>query len=150
MKRPFTQHLKLTGLRLFWDMDTTTVRLILGISSYLWGISGLIAPRTFNLKALTLMSAMAPWWTWCTLFIIHGVLVTWRFIDPKPRPRAALLVNTYGFLVWTTTTFMGSLSLSALEPSYAVNPLMAVEMVLCVFAGWALYRTGMTTEIVTP
>lgn len=144
MKRSFLLHMQLITYRLFWDLDTTTVRLLLGLSSLGWALSAWENPVAFRLKSFEIIAATAPAGVWCTMFMLHGVGVLWRFFDPTPRPVWALIINSFGLLLWTTISVMAGLALSTF------SPFLALEVVVCLFAGWTLYRTGLREEIVTP
>ncbi len=130
---------------LFWSADTVTIRLILGIASLIWGIP-LIFFNT-NIPKLPIFYTTGLHtnlvFLGC-LFFLHGIGVLWRIYDPKPRIICALLVNILGLLLWLQATMFIVYSTRALTSG------TSLELVMCCFAAWALYRTGLREEIVTP
>lgn len=80
------------------------VRTALGLASYiwafqLWGANGevFLRPNYYVLSRITTENFLA----W--LFFIHGLAITWRLYDRRPRTLWSLFINVYGFILWTGT-----------------------------------------------
>ena len=57
--------------------------------------------------------------------------------------KARLAVNFFGFVLWLYSTLCMNLALGYFPPS------SALEWTIIAFAGWALYRTGLKSELVS-
>ena len=155
----------------FHHADTTTIRLLLGCASAGYGVlllwPAIVGPThsaycwafglfgsecaplmplvpLFDRPAYALM-AIVPGaeWTWAFLFLLHFVGVHWRVIDRTERVNWGLAVNILGFALWAYSTAALNIARGQVLPS------TALEWTLVVFSGWALYRTGLTHELVT-
>lgn len=144
---PYGQ-ISLTTRRIFFQSDTTTIRLLLATASLGWTLV-LIYNYVFGVpvmdrQAYWLMRIMGHDITWSVVFFLHFAGVVWRLYDLKPRPVAALLVNAYGFAIWTISTAAINIAVGFIPPG------SALEWTMCAASAWALYRTGLQTEAVTP
>lgn len=138
------QRVFLVTKELFWNADTTTIRLILALSSLLFTIGLMATGVDFNFVGYRVMKAMAPKEVWASLFFLHFLGLSWRFLDPIPRIGWALAINGFGLLIWVASTVAINSAFLRFVPG------TSVELVLCCFAAWALFRTGLRKEILTP
>lgn len=132
-----------TTRKIFLGADTTTIRLMLAWSSLVSGVALLVDSDKFKGPAYSVVAAFGTEQMWAVYFILHFLGVHWRLYDPVARPRAALVINTFGFAVWfiSTTAICWAVG--------AVGIATAMSLTLCVASAWALYRTGLQREIVT-
>lgn len=159
-------------LRTLWRVihvaDTVTIRLLLAWASLFYAVC-LVVPGFFTglvafLRFLLFMPSMPPLdpvpvferapyafmalipggeWTWAAFFTIHFLGVHWRIVDKRERVRWALAINCLGFCTWAYSTLSINLAVGT------IGPQTALEWVLVAFSGWALYRTGLSKELVT-
>lgn len=129
---------------LFWNADTTTFRLIFSLSSLSLTGFMLLHPAAFGQPEYLLMRNLAPPEIWALIFALHWALITWRFLDPKPRVLISLAINCYGFAIWTLYVVLQDLSLGY----FSVNS--SSERVLLLFSFWTIVRTGTRREAVSP
>ncbi len=128
---------------LFWYTDTTFTRLVLGVAALVVATS-LALPDPFHRNEWQTLYVLLPArWVWIVLFLGYFVGVFWRFVDAKPRVRWALIVNILGSVLWLSCMF----SRYVLS---GVTPGTIAEAMLGILSLWVLYRTGLTSEIVTP
>jgi hypothetical protein len=130
--------------RVFLEADTTTVRIILAWASLVWAVSITFDHNTFARPAYGLIRQMGPSWVWAVALTLHFVGVHWRIYDRRGRPAWGVAINAYGLSIWLCLTICMNLSIGAWAPS------TAMEQVMCAFSAWALYRTGLRPEIVSP
>lgn len=140
----------------FRTADTITVRLILAWASIGYSLL-LLWPHAVNALHLTevpvrtyfqrhtyqLMAVIASDWCWAAAFMLHGIGVHWRILDPKERVHWGLAVNILGVLIWAYSTASVNIAWSN------IGPTTALEWTMVVASGWALYRTGLTKELVS-
>lgn len=134
----------------FYTADTTTTRLLLAWASAGYAIL-LVLPRFtsdmqyyFARPAFALMAVVPGGeWTWFTLLMVHFVGVHWRIIEQRERVKIGIAVNALGLGLWLYSTIALNLSLGRPTPT------AALEWVIILFAGWALYRTGLGDEVAT-
>jgi hypothetical protein len=124
--------------------DTTTIRVLLANASLLWAVALAYDTDAFRHGCCGLMNTFGDETTWALLFSAYFVLTYWRLIDRRARPRWAVAVNTFGLFLWLTSTLSINIAAGHFDPS------TALEWVLCAASAWALYRTGLKTEVVTP
>lgn len=124
--------------------DTTTIRLILAWASFCWAVALALDINAFDRKPFALMREFGNEYVWIAGFFLHWVGVHWRFIDRRSRPMWALFVNASGFLLWFVSTAALNFSVGFFSPSFCL------EVTMVAASGWALYRTGLQPEIVTP
>lgn len=129
---------------LFWNADTTTVRLILALSSLLFCIGLIIPGADFTRPGFIVMADVAPQYVWAAGFFAHFLGLSWRFLDPVPRITWALIINALGLLLWLTSSLCINFAYHTFAPG------TSAELVLCFFAGWSLLRTGLRQETLTP
>jgi hypothetical protein len=130
---------------LLMQADTTTIRAILALASFFFFIA--LSLPGVDVKAfpsMTLMSQMAPTWLWSLAFLLHFAGLSWRFLDPVPRVRCSVVINSCGFLLW----FMPTVSVNLAYGTFA--PGTSAEVALCLFSAWTLIRTGSNKEILSP
>lgn len=150
MRKPFRDRYCVAIARLvFFTSDTITVRLLLAGASFgyavllLWPyLAG--TPHVFGRPAYALM-ALVPGGelTWATLFLAHFLGVHWRALDPVERVGWGLAVNILGVAIWAYSTASLNIALGTLLPS------QALEWTMVIASAWALYRTGLSTEVVS-
>ena len=134
----------------FYTADTTTVRLLLAWASAGYAIL-LVVPffvpdmqHYFARSAFSLMAWLPGGeWAWFTLLMLHFVGVHWRIIEQRERVAVGIAVNALGFGLWLFSTTALTIGLGR------VTPTAALEWVIILFAGWALYRTGLGDEVAT-
>lgn len=124
--------------------DTTTIRIILANASLMWAIASLLDPLAFQRDAYAVLRQVADQSVWAAAFLLHFAGVYWRLFDPVARPIWALVINSYGFAVWFVSTAAVNLAVGGFAPG------SALEWTMCMASAWALYRTGLNREIVTP
>lgn len=129
---------------IYFNADTSTIRLVIAAASLIWSIELLINPHIYKVPGLELLFQMMGRFEWAFIFLLHFAGISWRFLDPRPRVIWALVVNALGFMLWCISTFAVIYTLGSLTPG------TSIEVIICIFAGWALYRTGLRGEIVTP
>lgn len=133
----FGAHMRNVGLVLLLTSGPI-VRFVLGLASALWAVELVIEPNIFdrvnyralqelghamsldNLQAQTLLAE---------LLMLHAIGVAWRFADRRPCRLCGLIVNGWGFALWTAIVLSIYLSLG----SIAV-PVVATETLLCIGA----------------
>lgn len=133
----------------FFTADTITVRLLLAWASIVYAML-LVYPvishgqSLFERPAYALM-AIVPGseWTWAALFLAHGLGVHWRALDPVERVNWGLFVNSLGVFTWTYSTLSLNVALGAVLPG------TALEWIMVFSSSWALWRTGLTRELVS-
>lgn len=130
--------------KLFWNADTTTIRVILAASSLLFAIALLLPGLQKTIVAYYLMFEIARPEVWAALFLLHFLALSWRFIDQTPRLGWALAINSFGLCLWLGYILLINFSLQFFAPG------TSTEMVLCVMAAWSLFRTGTSNELLTP
>ena len=129
---------------LFWNADTSTIRLILAFSSLLMTVTLIIDQEAFERPMYLVMKQYLPATGWAVLFSLHFIGAMWRFFDPVSRIYSALAINIYGLGIWLTSTLFVNVALQGLSPG------TSIELINCCFGAWAVYRTGLRKEIVTP
>lgn len=134
--------------RIFFQSDTTTIRILLATASLGWTVV-LLGNYLFSTPVMVrapygVMSVLGRDVAWAIVFLLHFLGVIWRLYDPKPRPVAALMVNAYGFAIWTLSTAAINISIGLIQPG------SALEWTMCCASAWALYRTGLQPEAVSP
>lgn len=134
--------------RIFFQSDTTTIRLLLATASLGWTLvllgNQLAGTPIMAREPYALMRVLGEDLLWAVVFFVHFVGVVWRLYDPLPRPFAALVVNAYGFAVWSISTAAINITIGFVPPG------SALEWTMCAASAWALYRTGLQPESVTP
>ncbi len=134
--------------RVFFESDTTTIRLLLAAASMGWAaalvLNLALGNAVMQRPAYALMRVVGGDWFWATVFLGHFMGVVWRLYDPKPRELWALIINAYGFSIWTISTACINISVGFIPPG------SALEWTMCCASAWALYRTGLQPEAVTP
>lgn len=145
--RLWMSHINKVNKTLLWDQDTVTVRMILALASLLWSINAINHPEAFGQPAYSALRAFGSIYVtykvWSALFFLHFFASTWRIYDPVERKTWALVVNAYGLFIWLLVT----ISMNCAVGYVAVGT--SVEWSLCMFASWALLRTGLRKETVT-
>lgn len=144
------RHCVVVARHVFFTADTLTIRLLLAAASFfyalllLWPIA-IGGPHLFERPAYALM-AYVPGGelTWGALFFAHFIGVHWRALDPVRRVNWGLAVNILGTVIWAYSTASINLGLRMLSPT------TALEWTMVAASAWALYRTGMTREFVSP
>lgn len=124
--------------------DTTTIRIILANASIAWTIALLLDPGAFDRRAFGLMKQFGNEHLWASAFALHFFGVYWRLIDRRSRPVWAMFINGFGFLLWFISTAALNFAIGFFSPS------LCLEVTMVAASGWALYRTGLQPEIVTP
>ena len=130
--------------RVFWYAHPTTIRMLLGLSSLLFAVIMLVNPAVAEMRQYTLMMAVMPGWLWVVGMLLHFVGVFWRIFDATPRVRWALAINLLGCYLWFTLTICVNVSMGGIIPG------SSLEVITCLFAAWALIRTGIGKDVGTP
>lgn len=128
----------------FMEADTVTIRVLLAWSSLFSALALLVHPDKFKHPAYVVMAQFGSehWWALC--FLIHFIGVHWRIFErSKSRPNWALLINTFGFAIWFTST------VSICWAVGSVGVATSMSFTLCFASAWSLYRTGLGKEVVT-
>lgn len=137
---PYMKYVTITILR---NADTVTIRILLAMASV--GFAGclLLGNAVFARAGYHLMQKIGPEWFWAVLFMLHFFGVVWRLYDPVERIGWALIINSFGFVLWAVMTLCLNISLGSITPG------TALEWTLVFASGWALYRTGLHGEAVS-
>lgn len=130
------EHIKQTVTRMFWRSETELLHVILASGSLVWAILLLVLDPPYSSPAFRLMYAAAAPWQWAVLFIAHVIGFNICLFALKERPRCKTVVQFYGVLLWISTTVIQNFSIGRFTPS------SALEVVICVFAVWAIFRAG--------
>lgn len=137
---PYAKYVTLT---IFRNADTVTIRLLLAMASLGFAACLIFGNGVFERPGYHLMRKFGGEGVWAALFILHYVGVVWRLYDPVERVRWALVVNSFGFVIWAAMTLCLNLSIGSITPG------TALEWTLVGASGWALYRTGLSGETVS-
>lgn len=137
---------------IFYESDTTTVRLLLASASLLYAIFLLINMAldqpTMSRPAYELMSIFGGKsradYIWAATFFAHFAGVIWRLYDLRQCDVCSFIVNAYGFLIWFGSTLMLSLGGGFFDPG------KVLEWTLSAASLWALWRTARVPEIASP
>lgn len=140
--------MKVTDCRLIMrqvlrDLNPTTIRTLVSAASLLWAISLILGPQTFQQRGWGFSSSVSTESAWAAVFALHFLGTFWRMIDPKSRPRWALLINVYGFAIWIFITVAGNLAVGLFTPANAM------EWIMVSAQGWVVVMTGRKKEVVT-
>jgi len=130
------KHIKKTVGRLFWRSETELLHLILATASLGWFIALLALDPPNNAPAFRLMYSAAAPWQWSILFLLHVVGFNVCLFAMKERPRCKTVIQFYGVTLWISITALQFVSLGRFTPS------SALEVVICGFAVWAIFRAG--------
>lgn len=134
---------------IFLGADTSTIRLILAWASLLWAAtlvwSMLTGAPAFQRPFYSLMAWWGNEWVWAAAFTLHFFGVHWRLFDLNPRPLWAWWINLLGLSLW----FVSTLSTTLMAP-IKFTPGTMLEWTMCAASAWALYRTGLKRELLTP
>lgn len=130
--------------RIFWHAHPTTIRMLLGLSSLLYALAMFINPSVLQLPHYRIMMQIMPMWLWIALMVTHFIGVFWRVFDTRPRVRWAIAINVLGCYLWFTLTIATNLSMGRFIPG------SSLEVITCLFAAWALIRTGVGKDVGTP
>lgn len=137
---PYMRYVTLT---IFRNADTVTIRLLLAVASIGFAACLVLGDGVFDRPGYHLMRKFGNEWFWATLFVLHYLGVVWRLYDPVERIGWAIVVNSFGFVIWAIMTLCLNLSLGSVTPG------TALEWTLVFASGWALYRTGLHGETVS-
>ncbi len=129
---------------IFWHADTTTIRVLLALASLGWTLTIICKPDILTVYPYQIIGSIAPGWLWALLFSLYCGGVFWRIFDRTPRVGWALAINAFGLALWLTITICINVKAGAFIPG------SALEVVTCLFAAWALIRTGLGQDVVTP
>ena len=130
--------------QVIWYGDTSTIRVLLAASSFVFAFVLWLPLGTFHRKAFLLMAGAASEFWWGLAFFAHFAAVCWRFVALKPSVPWAFVVNAYGVMLWTVSTGLINESIGEFTPS---NSMEVVAILLAVIA---LIRTGLNDEAITP
>lgn len=125
---------------IFFTADTTTVRLMLAVASSFYGgflcYHLALGTGLFERPAYALMSKAGPEWAWALAFLLHAGLSAWRIVEPRELVKLGFVINSFGLVLWLSSTVCMNIALGALLPT------TAAEWTMILASGWALYRTG--------
>jgi hypothetical protein len=140
LKLPSWRRVKSVTLDIVFAPDTMTLRAILALASLLYGINLILASGTMSRTGFILMFNLMPNYVWSGLFLTHFVGLSWKFLAEKPKVGIALAVNSLGFFTWFLSTL--AINIDVFNKYGTLAPSTSLEIVVCAFAGWALFRTG--------
>lgn len=132
-----------TSTLLLSHLDPFTIRFLLAGASIIWSILLFWPVSTFHRHGFEYLRWLFPEEVWGALFLLHGTAVFWRLLEAKSRPVWALVVNCYGFFLWTFTTASINIALGALTPG------TGMEWMMVGASFFALVKTGLKREVVT-
>lgn len=130
---------------ILFKSDTATIRAILAISSLFLSVTVMLQYDISPSPLWKVVWAVADKDIWAMAFFLHFIGLSWLFLDPHPRLRWELIINSYGLLIWVASTLVINMSTWKLYATIA--PSTALETVVCLFAAWALFRTGQGKEL---
>lgn len=132
----------------FYEADTTTIRALLGSASAVFAfmlvLNVWMGQHIMDRSTYRLMKIWGGDFFWASLFFLHYAGVVWRIYATKACVWCAVAVNAFGFILWSYGTAAIGVSIGFLSPT------SALELTICAASGWALYRTGLRDEVVTP
>lgn len=141
---------------IFFESDTTTIRLLLASASLLYalflGLNVMMGAGVMERPAYELFVVAASIIGinghgasafWAVIFLLHFLGVVWRLYDLRQCDVCAFIVNAYGFMIWFASTLMLNISVRFLGPG------TALEWTLTAASLWALWRTARVPEIAT-
>jgi hypothetical protein len=137
---PYAKYVTITILK---NADTVTIRLLLALASVGFAACLMFGTDVFERPGYHLMRKMGGETAWSLMFMLHFAGVIWRVYDPVERIGWALLINSFGFVLWGVMTLLLNLALGSVTPG------TALEWTLVLASGWALYRTGLHGEAVS-
>lgn len=142
------EHIKTVMRRIVWRSDATTIRLILATASALWAIGAWLHPQTFDHSPYSVLERLdflhLTTNAWGVLFMLHFFGVMWRVFDPTRRVIWGLIVNSYGLAIWLSVTLSLTIAVGSLDVD------TSTDWALCLFAAWALFKTGARDDLVSP
>lgn len=124
--------------------DTLTIRLLLATASLGVAVCLAFGHDVMSRHGYEILRQGGPAQMWAAGFVLHFAGVVWRVYDFQPRPRWALCINFFGFSIWALWTLGLNVALGGVTPG------TALEWTLVAASGWALYRTGLNDESVSP
>lgn len=133
-----------TSRSVFWQSHPATIRMLLALSSLGWAICLICDPLILTKWPYQYMLAVMPYSAWLLCFLCYFAGIFWRIFDRTPRIHWALLINALGCFLWFTLTICITLRAGRFIPG------SSLEAVTCVFAAWALIRTGLGKDVGTP
>lgn len=105
------------------------VRCALGLASYIWAIELFVSNgEVFDRPNYYLLATVTNETILGIAFLIHALGVTWRLYDRRPCTLCGLVINIYGFLLWTAV--VASIHWSVSGPV----PVAALDIVGCLGA----------------
>lgn len=129
----------------FLGADTVTIRLLLAWSSLWSALALFIDDDKFQLPAYAVVKLLGTEQMWGCYFLLHFIGIHWRIFNrARSRPKWALVINTYGFFLWFYSTIGLCMAVGS------VGIVSALALTLCAASAWALYRTGLGKDVVTP
>lgn len=114
--------------------DTILLRLILAVSSVLWGIMLYWPGETFERSTYTLMGEWFSENTWASIFLFHGIVSLYIILKSPKWPVGVLLEGILGCFLWTSSCLM--MLLSIYPPPAAIS----AEIVVAISSWWILAR----------
>lgn len=132
-----------TNRLVFLKADTLTIRALLACSSLISALSLVFDPDKFDRPSYELVGKFGPEWLWIVYFMAHCIGVTWRIYERSvSRPKVAVVINAWGFSIWFVST-------TSIAISGSVGFPLSVSITMCAASAWALYRTGLSKDVVS-
>lgn len=140
---PFWPWFRYVTTRIIKHADALTIRLLLATASLFVAVCLAFNMHVMERHGYEVLRVL-PAEVWAALFLLHFGGVVWRTYDYVGRPKWAICINFFGFTVWAVWTLGLNVALGGVTPG------TALEWTLVAASGWALYRTGLNDESVSP
>lgn len=134
--------------RIVRETHTLTIRMLLAASSFgaalvILGYE-LFGRGLFARHGYEVMQIFGNEWVWAGAFLMHFAGVVWRVYEPRSRPAWGFAVNALGVALWAVKSFSVAWALKA------VTLATPMELAVCCFALWVLFRTDAQEEEFSP
>jgi len=136
MRELFKRNYKTLLIAIFTEVDTMTVRIVMGWASMVFAALLLASQQPFTKEAYGIMEALAPQWVWALVFLSYGFGTVFLVYSKKHRFSWNLGFNIYGFLLW------GFCLISMVVALGYISPIMAPYLLLIPLMGWSIVRTA--------
>lgn len=124
--------------------DTTPTRAMLAMAALLWAVMLAYPGDTFTRPVYRYMAEVAGTnaeLKWTIAWAIYGALLMVTIFSSKPRPWWALVVNSMGVMLTSSSVISVFLTLTTPLPAS-----IAPDIVMAAAAAWVLVRTHVNSE----
>lgn len=120
---------------LVWESDTTPTKVSLVVCAWFLTVGFLSSGDNCQYAACMVVKQVVPWKAWVSVWGVYAVIKSWRVIDGKQRPLAAVLVNVIGAFLY------GGIATASTVARWPHWWLSAFEITMACAAWWVLART---------